>query len=87
MDNLRLEPAREQTPSVSLNGSSSTGKSKSKSDRDSEHSNTSKEMEDKREESIKYSAQPKELAQQQILISQQTNPPSPNVQQQPVTIE
>ena len=87
LDNLRIEPAKEQTPSVSLNTSSSTGKSKSKSDRDSEHSNKSKEKEDKMEESIKDPAQSKELAQQQILISQQTNPPPPNVQQQPVTIE
>ena len=70
LDNLRLEPAREKTPSVSLNDSSNTGKSKSKSDRDSEHCNTSKEKEDKMEESIKNSAQPKELAQQQILTPQ-----------------
>ena len=62
MDNLRIEPAKEQTPSVSLNGSSSTGKSKS--DRDSEHSNTSKEKEDKMEESIKDSVQSKEITQQ-----------------------
>ena len=57
LDNLRLEPAREQTPSVSLNGGSSTGKSKSKSDRDSEHSNKSNVKEDKMEESIKDSTQ------------------------------
>ena len=87
LDNLRLEPVREQTPSVSLNGSSSTSKSKSKSDRDSEHSNKSNGKEDKMEESIKDSAQSKELSQQQILTSQQTNPPPTNVQQQPITIE
>ena len=58
LENLRLEPAREKTPSVSLNGSSSTDKSKSKSDREtSEHSNKSKEKEDKMEESMKDSAQ------------------------------
>ena len=39
------------------------------------------------EESIKDFAQSNELAQQQILTPQQTNPPPTNVQQQPVTIE
>ena len=62
LDNLRLEPAREPTPSVSLNGSSDTDGSKSKSDKEtSERSQKS----DKYEGSVKDTAQSKELSQLQ----------------------
>ena len=63
LDNLRLEPAREPTPSVSLSGSSDSERSKSKSDKEiSEHSKKSDQ--DKSEGSVKDTAQSKELSQQ-----------------------
>ena len=65
-ENLRLEPTREPTPSVSLSGSSNTEKSKSKSKKEtSEHS---KKI-DNDESSVKDTTQYKELSQQQAFTT------------------
>ena len=61
LENLRLEPAREPTPSVSLSGSSDTEKSKSKFEK--ETSERSKRT-DNDEGSVKDTTQSKELSQQ-----------------------
>ena len=58
LDNLRLEPATEPTPSVSLSGSSDTENSKLKSDK--ETSERSKKT-DNDEGSVKDTTQSKEL--------------------------
>ena len=81
LDNLRLEPAREPTPSISLSGSSDTDKSKSKSGKETDNDR------DKSEGSVKDTAQSKELLQQQISISPQKNLPPLNEQQPFVRIE
>ena len=76
MENLRLEPAREPTTSVSLSGSSYTENSKSKSDKEtSEHS---KKI-DNDESSMKDTAQSKELSQQQTFTTPRLNLPPLNV--------
>ena len=86
LDNLRLEPAKEPTPSVSLSGSSDSERSKSKSDKEiSEHSKKSDQ--DKSEGSVKDTAQSKELSQQQTSTTPQLNIPPLNVQQPSISTQ
>lgn len=76
LEKLSLEPAREPTPSISLSESSDTGKSKSKSKKEiSEHSKKSETNHGKREGSARDTAQSKDPEQQQVLTSQQEDPP------------
>ena len=86
LDNLHLEPAREPTPSASLNGSSDSETSNSKSDKEiSEHSKKSDQ--DKSEGLVKDTTQSKELSQQQTSTTPQLNLPPLNIQQPSISTQ
>ena len=85
LEKPRLKPTREPTPSVSLSGSSSTNRSKSKSEKEMfEHSKRSGNEQDKREGSVKDTAQSMELLHQEVIASPQRDPPPLVIQALPV---